>query len=409
MLLQPTHAAGHYGRDERERGGDDVKTITVLGATGSVGTSTLDIIAAAPDRFRIGALTAQNNAGKLADLARAHQAEAAVIGDEAHYAELKDLLAGTGIKVSAGADALVEAAAAEADCVVAAITGAAGLKPTLAAARLGRRLALANKECMVAAGDIFMATVRETGTELIPVDSEHSGVFQVLAGADPASVERIVLTASGGPFRDWELDRIATAKPEEALKHPKWSMGPKISIDSATLMNKGLELIEAYHLFQVETSQLDVVVHPQSAMHCLVSFHDGSVLAQLSCPDMRIPVAVSLAWPARMPASTERLDLIKLGALTFEAPDLVRFPALRLAREAMERGGTAPAILNAANEIAVEGFLERRIGLLEIARTVATCLDRAEQIGAIGIADDLNDVLEADALGRELARDVIGA
>ena len=405
MLLQPTHAAGHHQRQAT----DEVKTITVLGATGSVGTSTLDIVAGAPDRFRIGALTAQNNAGKLAALARTHRAEAAVIGDEAHYAELKDLLAGTGIKVSAGAAALVEAAEADADCVVAAITGAAGLQPTLAAARLGRRLALANKECLVAAGNIFMATVREAGTELVPVDSEHSGVFQVLAGAEPASVESIVLTASGGPFRDWEMDRIAAAKPEEALKHPKWSMGPKISIDSATLMNKGLELIEAYHLFKVETSQLDVVVHPQSTVHCLVSFHDGSVLAQLSCPDMRIPVAVSLAWPARMPASTERLDLVKLGSLTFEPPDLARFPALRLAREAMERGGTAPAVLNAANEVAVEGFLERRIGFLEIARTVATCLDRAEQIGAIGTPQRLSDVLAADALGRELARDVIGA
>jgi 1-deoxy-D-xylulose-5-phosphate reductoisomerase len=404
-MLQPTHAAGHRQRHAT----DEVKTITVLGATGSVGTSTLDIVAGAPDRFRIGALTAQNNAGKLAALARTHRAEAAVIGDEAHYAELKDLLSGTGIKVSAGAAALVEAAEAEADCVVAAITGAAGLQPTLAAARLGRRLALANKECLVAAGNIFMATVREAGTELVPVDSEHSGVFQVLAGAEPASVESIVLTASGGPFRDWEMDRIAAAKPEEALKHPKWSMGPKISIDSATLMNKGLELIEAYHLFKVETSQLDVVVHPQSTVHCLVSFHDGSVLAQLSCPDMRIPVAVSLAWPARMPASTERLDLVKLGSLTFEPPDLARFPALRLAREAMERGGTAPAVLNAANEVAVEGFLERRIGFLEIARTVATCLDRAEQIGAIGTPQRLNDVLAADALGRELARDVIGA
>ncbi|MGE8943532.1 1-deoxy-D-xylulose-5-phosphate reductoisomerase [Leptospira interrogans] len=405
MLLQPTHAAGHHQRHAT----DEVKTITVLGATGSVGTSTLDIVAGAPDRFRIGALTAQNNAGKLAALARTHRAEAAVIGDETHYAELKDLLAGTGIKVSAGTAALVEAAEADADCVVAAITGAAGLQPTLAAARLGRRLALANKECLVAAGNIFMATVREAGTELVPVDSEHSGVFQVLAGAEPASVESIVLTASGGPFRDWDMDRIAAAKPEEALKHPKWSMGPKISIDSATLMNKGLELIEAYHLFKVETSQLDVVVHPQSTVHCLVSFHDGSVLAQLSCPDMRIPVAVSLAWPARMPASTERLDLVKLGSLTFEPPDLARFPALRLAREAMDRGGTAPAVLNAANEVAVEGFLERRIGFLEIARTVATCLDRAEQIGAIGTPQRLNDVLAADALGRELARDVIGA
>ncbi len=408
MLLKPTYAAAP---DERhvEDARCDAKTITVLGATGSVGTSALDIVASAPERFRIGALTAQNNAGKLAALARQHHAEMAVIGDEARYAELKDLLAGSGIEVAAGTAALVAAAEADADCVVAAITGAAGLQPTLAAARLGRRLALANKECLVAAGDIFMATVRDFGTELLPVDSEHSGVFQVLAGADPSSVERIVLTASGGPFRDWGLDRLEAAAPEEALKHPKWSMGPKISIDSATLMNKGLELIEAHHLFQVEAPRLDVVVHPQSTVHCLVSFHDGSVLAQLSCPDMRIPIAVSLAWPARMPAGTERLDLVKLGALTFEPPDLARFPALRLAREALERGGAAPAILNAANEVAVEGFLERRLGFLEIARTVATCLDRAEQMGAMAGPQCLEDVLAADAMGRELARDVIGA
>ena len=293
--------------------------------------------------------------------------------------------------------------------MVAAITGAAGLKPTIAAARLGRRLALANKECLVAAGDVFMATVREAGTELIPVDSEHSAAFQALAGHDPSAVECIMLTASGGPFRDWTLDRLAEAKPEEALKHPKWSMGPKISIDSATLMNKGLELIEAYYLFGVEARQIDVVVHPQSIVHCLVAYHDGSVLAQLSCPDMRIPIAVSLAWPKRMPVKAERLDLVKHGSLTFEPPDVERFPALRLAREALQRGGTAPAILNAANEIAVEGFLERRLRFLDIAATVATCLDRAERIGAIRTPQNLEDVLAADAAGRELARDVIAA
>jgi 1-deoxy-D-xylulose-5-phosphate reductoisomerase len=389
--------------------GSDVKRISIFGATGSVGSSALDIVGSAPEMFEIGALTAQNNAAKLAALAKQHRARLAVIGDENRYLELKEHLSGSGIEVAAGGDALVAAAEAPADCVVAAITGAAGLKPTLAAARLGRRLALANKECLVAAGDIFMATVRDHGTELIPVDSEHSGALQALAGAEPAAIERIVLTASGGPFRDWDINRIAAARPEEALKHPKWSMGPKISIDSATLMNKGLELIEAFHLFQVTAQQLDVVVHPQSIVHCLVSYHDGSVLAQMACPDMRIPVAVSLAWPKRMPVKTERLDLIKLGSLTFEPPDMTRFPALRLAREALERGGTAPAIMNAANEIAVEGFLERRLRFLDIARTVATCLDRAERMGAIGVPHSLDDVLAADATGRELARDVIAA
>ena len=386
-----------------------MKTVSILGATGSVGASTLDIIERAPDAFRVVAVTAQTNAAKLAGLARQHRARLAVIGDEAHYAELRDLLSGSGIEAAAGPAALISAAERPADCVVAAITGAAGLAPTMAAARQGRRLALANKECLVAAGDVFMATVGRSGTELVPIDSEHSGVFQLLAGADARTVERIVLTASGGPFRDWSMDRLATATPEEALKHPKWSMGPKISIDSATLMNKGLELIEAYHLFPVGPGQLDVVVHPQSIVHSFVAFQDGAVLAQMSCPDMRIPISVGLAWPARMPSPAERLDLVKLKALTFEAPDLERFPALEVARAALERGGTAPAILNAANEVAVERFLARRLSFLDIARTVATCLNRAEQTGLIQAPDSLDDVLAADAAGRQLARDVIAA
>lgn len=386
-----------------------MKTVSILGATGSVGASTLDIIERAPDAFRVVAVTAQTNAAKLADLARQHRARLAVIGDEAHYAELRDLLSGSGIEAAAGPAALISAAERPADCVVAAITGAAGLAPTMAAARQGRRLALANKECLVAAGDVFMAAVSRSGTELVPIDSEHSGVFQLLAGADARTVERIVLTASGGPFRDWSMDRLATATPEEALKHPKWSMGPKISIDSATLMNKGLELIEAYHLFPVGPGQLDVVVHPQSIVHSFVAFQDGAVLAQMSCPDMRIPISVGLAWPARMPSPAERLDLVKLKALTFEAPDLERFPALEVARAALERGGTAPAILNAANEVAVERFLARRLSFLDIARTVATCLNRAEQTGLIQAPDSLDDVLAADAAGRQLARDVIAA
>ncbi len=386
-----------------------MKTVSILGATGSVGASTLDIIERAPDAFRVVAVTAQTNAAKLAGLARQHRARLAVIGDEAHYAELRDLLSGSGIEAAAGPAALISAAERPADCVVAAITGAAGLAPTMAAARQGRRLALANKECLVAAGDVFMATVGRSGTELVPIDSEHSGVFQLLAGAEARTVERIVLTASGGPFRDWSMDRLATATPEEALKHPKWSMGPKISIDSATLMNKGLELIEAYHLFPVGPGQLDVVVHPQSIVHSFVAFQDGAVLAQMSCPDMRIPISVGLAWPARMPSPAERLDLVKLKALTFEAPDLERFPALEVARAALERGGTAPAILNAANEVAVECFLARRLSFLDIARTVATCLNRAEQTGLIQAPDSLDDVLAADAAGRQLARDVIAA
>ncbi|MCL4767379.1 MAG: 1-deoxy-D-xylulose-5-phosphate reductoisomerase [Hyphomicrobiaceae bacterium] len=386
-----------------------MKTVTILGATGSVGSSTLDIVGRAPEAFRVVALTAQTNAGKLAALARRHAAKLAVIGEEARYGELRELLSGSGIEAAAGPAALAAAAERPADCVVAAIAGAAGLAPTLAAARQGRRLALANKECLVAAGDVFMAAVKAAGTELVPVDSEHSGVYQLMAGADAGTVERIVLTASGGPFREWDIERLARASPEEALKHPRWSMGPKISIDSATLMNKGLELIEAFHLFPVEAAQLDVVVHPQSIVHCLVAFQDGAVLAQMSCPDMRIPISVGLAWPARLPSPAERLDLVKLRSLTFESPDPIRFPALGLARGSLERGGTAPAILNAANEVAVEGYLERRLGFLDIARTVATCLDRAEQTGIVVVPRCLEDVMAADAAGRELARDVIAA
>jgi 1-deoxy-D-xylulose-5-phosphate reductoisomerase len=386
---------------------ETVKRVSVLGSTGSIGSSTLDLIGRTPEAFEIVALTGQSNVDKLATQAIAHRARIVVIGEEERYLALKERLAGSGIEVAAGQEALVAAAESPADCVVAAITGAAGIRPTFAAVRQGGRLALANKECLVSAGEIFMQVVEASGTELLPVDSEHSAAFQVLAGADPVSIERIVLTASGGPFRTWELPRLAAATPEEALKHPNWSMGPKITIDSATLMNKGLELIEAYHLFPVEAEQLDVVVHPQSIVHCLVEYRDGSVLAQLSCPDMRTPIALSLAWPGRMHAPTERLNLVKLGALTFEPTDDERFPALRLARAALKRGGTAPAIFNAANEIAVEGFLKRRLGFLDIAGTVAASLDRADKLGLIREQNCLDDVLAADRTGRELARDVI--
>jgi 1-deoxy-D-xylulose-5-phosphate reductoisomerase len=388
---------------------ETLKRITILGATGSIGTSALDLISRSPEAFEIVALTAQANAAKLASLAVAHRARLAVIGDPGRYGELKERLAGSGIEAAAGPAALVGAAERPADCVIAAITGAAGLEPTWAAARQGRRLALANKECLVSAGGLFMATVKAAGTELIPIDSEHSAAFQLLAGADPKTVERIVLTASGGPFRTWPLERLQRAMPSEALRHPNWSMGRKITVDSATLMNKGLELIEAYHLFPVASSQLDVIVHPQSVVHCLVEFNDGSVLAHMGCPDMRTPIAVSLSWPGRMPAPTKRLDLVELSNLSFERPDEVRFPALRLAREALECGGAAPAILNAANEIAVEEFLGHRLGFLDIARTVATCLERSARDGFTAAPESLRDVLAADLYGRELARNVIAA
>ena len=380
------------------------KRLSVLGATGSVGENTLDLVARTPGAFEIVALTAQTNAVRLAELAIHHRAKLAVIGEMGHYQQLKDLLSGTGIRAAAGQDELVAAAAEPADCVMAAIVGAAGLRPTFEAARQGRRVALANKECLVSAGKVFTEHVRKSGAELFPVDSEHSAVFQVLGSAERGAIETITLTASGGPFRTWSMDKLAGVTPAEALRHPNWSMGPKITIDSATLMNKGLELIEAYHLFPVEPDQLRAVVHPQSIVHCLVAFTDGSVLAHLSMPDMRTPIAVSLAWPARMTAPTARLDLVALQSLTFEAPDEVRFPALRLAREVLDRGGAAPAVLNAANEIAVEAFLDGRIGFLDIATTVASCLEAAESQGFMGSAGTLDDVLAVDREARLLAR-----
>lgn len=382
---------------------DRLCRLTVLGATGSIGRSTLDLVGRAPERFQIVALTAQSNVQELAALAKLHHAQMAVIGDEALLAELRQAVAGTGITAMGGEQAMVEAALAPADCVMAAIVGAAGLRPTFAAAGQGRRIALANKECLVSAGSIFTDEIKRSGAELLPVDSEHSGVFQALAGADPEAIEKIVLTASGGPFRTWSLEQLAAATPDQALKHPNWSMGSKVTIDSATLMNKGLELIEALHLFPVTVDQLDCVVHPQSIVHCLVSYTDGSVLAQMAPPDMRTPIAVALAWPHRMAAPTEKLDLARLGSLTFEAPDDVRFPALRVAKAAMRRGETAPAVLNAANEVAVAAFLAGRLKFPDIASLVADELEAAEKRGAICKAGCLDDILAIDAEARRLA------
>ena len=384
------------------------KRISVLGATGSVGTSTLDLIGRTPNQFEVVALTAQTNVEALAACALRHRAAFAVVGDASRYQALKERLSGSGIEVAAGAAALIEAAERPADCVMAGISGAAGLGPTMAAVMQGRRVALANKECLVSAGAIFMEAVREAGTELVPVDSEHSGALQAIAGADPAAIERIVLTASGGPFRTWSLEELAHATPQQALCHPNWSMGRKITIDSATMMNKGLELIEAYHLFPVQPHQLEVVVHPQSIVHALVAYRDGSVLAQLASPDMRTPIAVSLAWPSRMAAPTKRLDLIEIGQLSFERPDEGRFRALGLARQAMQQGGMAPAVLNAANEVAVEAFLAGRLGFLQIAQLVAETLEMANGRGLLGEATDLTGVLAADASARRLALNLLG-
>ncbi|HET7851325.1 MAG TPA: 1-deoxy-D-xylulose-5-phosphate reductoisomerase [Methyloceanibacter sp.] len=378
------------------------RRISVLGATGSIGENTLDLVGRDPASFAVVALTGGRNAARLAELAVKHRAELAVIADESCYAELRARLVGTGIETAAGTDALVEAASRRADWVMAAIVGAAGLKPTLAAVRQGTCTALANKECLVSAGPIFMREVARYETALLPVDSEHSAAMQAMAGGVPESIERICLTASGGPFRSWSLADMEEVTPKQALAHPNWSMGPKVTIDSATLMNKALELIEAHHLFSVAADRLSVLIHPQSIVHCLVHYRDGSVLAQLSCPDMRTPIAYSLAWPNRMHAPTARLDLAGLGALSFEAPDEDRFPALRLARDVLAAGGSASTVLNAANEVAVQAFLDGRIGFLGIAALVEATLGRAVHISATS-PDSVDEVLAIDAEARAIA------
>ena len=379
------------------------RRISVLGATGSIGESTLDLIGRNPSAYRVVALTGGQNAARLAELAILHRAELAVIADPEGYAALRAALAGTGIEVGAGEEALLEAASRPADWIMAAIVGAAGLKPTLRAVRQGTLTALANKECLVCAGDIFMAEVVRANATLLPVDSEHSAAMQVMTGVRPERIERVCLTASGGPFRSWSLDQMRAARPEQALNHPNWSMGPKVTINSATLMNKGLELLEAHHLFALTPDQLDVLIHPQSIVHCLVHMSDGSVLAQMACPDMRTPIAYSLAWPERMHAPTKRLDLAALGMLSFEAPDEERFPALKLARAVLAEGGSAGTVLNAANEVAVEAFLAGRIGFLSIAALVEATL--AANAGlTTSHRGSVDDVLAIDAEARAAAR-----
>jgi 1-deoxy-D-xylulose-5-phosphate reductoisomerase len=380
-----------------------VRSVTVLGSTGSVGTQTIELLAAAPDRFRIRALVAGRNATLLAEQAVALRAEIAVVADPSAYTALRDALAGTGIEVAAGAGAVVAAASLDADWTMAAITGAAGLAATLAAIRRGAFVGLANKEALVCAGDVMLRAVRDAGATLLPVDSEHNAIFQSLADGNRGAVEKIVLTASGGPFRKSSFEEMARATPEMALRHPVWSMGAKISIDSATMMNKGLELIEAARLFNLHETAIEVLFHPQSVIHGMVYYHDGSVLAQLGSPDMRIPIAHTLAWPERMPTQSRRLDLAAVGRLEFEAPDLIRFPALRLARETLQAGGGTPTILNAANEVAVEAFLQKRIGFLEIAETVGRVL---QKLGTPK-SDTLDDVIALDTTARRIARDLM--
>lgn len=382
------------------------RDITILGSTGSIGCSTLDLIARNRDAYNVVALTGNENVALLAEQAAQFNAQVAVVADSDRYDDLKNALDGTSVEAAAGPDALVEAAARPCDWTMAAIMGAAGLKPTLEAVRRGQHLALANKECLVTAGDIFMSEVTRSGTQLLPVDSEHSAGFQAINADTCDSIEKIILTASGGPFREWSKKQIADAKPEDALKHPTWSMGAKLTIDSSTLMNKGLELIEAFYLFPVEADQLDVVIHPQSIIHCMVEYADGSVLAQMSSPDMRTPIAYSLAWPQRMWAPTERLDLARIGELSFEAPDLDRFPALRLAREALEANNGITTVLNAANEVAVDRFLARAIGLPGVAVLVEETINTVTREG-FKKPEVLDDVIELDAHSRDVARSIV--
>ncbi len=354
------------------------RTVSVFGATGSVGTQTLELIGLNPAAYRVRALVAHRNAEKLAALARLHRAEVAVVTDEAAYPALARALTGSDVRAEAGNDAALAAAALPADWTMAAITGAAGLAPTLAAIRRGGTIVLANKESLVCAGDVVLAAVRDSGATLLPADSEHNAIFQTLEADNAGAIEKIALTASGGPFRTFTSAEMQHVTPEMAVRHPVWSMGMKISVDSATLMNKGLELIEAARLFDLTSERIDVIVHPQSVVHGLVYYRDGSVLAQLGSPDMRVPIGHTLAWPQRMATPAPRLDLVQAGTLTFEPPDMQRFPALRLARDALVAGGGAPTVLNAANEVAVAAFLAHRIGFLDIARIVEGVLARLE-------------------------------
>ncbi len=381
-----------------------MRTISILGSTGSIGASTLDLVRRNPDDWRVVAVTANGNVAELARLAVEFSAELAVVADEARLSELREALAGTGIEASGGAAALVEAAARGADVTVAAIVGCAGLAPTMAAIEQGGVIALANKEALVSAGEVMTAAVERHGATLLPIDSEHNAIFQCLQGNSLDHVRWITLTASGGPFRDWSLDRLTLATPAQAIKHPNWDMGAKISVDSATMFNKGLELIEAHYLFPVGLDKLRIIVHPQSVVHSMVEYRDGSTLAQLGPSDMRVPIASALAWPERMNTPCAPLDLAEIGELTFRKPDEVRFPATRLAREAAEAGGGIPAVLNAANEVAVAAFLGGQIPFTRIAAQVEDVLGAYSPPAPAS----LSDVLAVDGEARARASMLAG-
>jgi 1-deoxy-D-xylulose-5-phosphate reductoisomerase len=383
------------------------RSISILGATGSIGVNTLDVIrhCGGRDAFEVVALTGSSNAELLARQAIEFGARIAVAADERHYAKLKEALSGTGIEVAAGRQALIDAAAIQADITMAAIVGMAGLEPTLAAAKNGGTIALANKECLVCGGELFLDAVKNAGGTLLPVDSEHNAIFQVLAGESRTSVERVILTASGGPFRTYTREQMASVTVETARAHPNWSMGLKISIDSASMFNKALEMIEARHLFDLEPDQVEVIVHPQSIVHSMVAYHDGSVLAQLGPSDMRVAIGYALSWPERTRLPVERLDFAKLSRLDFEATDETRFPALRLARQAMEQGGLSGAILNGAKEVALDAFIEGRLSFLQMANVVETVMDVMGRPAQTGI----QSILQTDAEARDRALAAIAA
>ena len=384
------------------------RKISIFGSTGSIGKSTLDVIAAhgGTDTYDVAALIAGSNAKLLAAQAIAVNADIAVLRDEAALPELREHLAGTGIEAGAGEMAVLEAAARPVDICVSAIAGAAGLAPTLAAIETGADIALANKESLVCAGPLVRAAAKRCGSKLLPVDSEHNAIFQCLDERHASSIERIILTASGGPFRNRSREEMRDVTPQQAMAHPNWSMGMSISIDSASMFNKGLELIEAEQLFPVTAEQIEIIVHPQSVVHSMVGYTDGSVLAQLGAPDMRTPIAYALGWPRRVSAPVERLDFAKLARLDFDAPDETRFPALRIAREAMNAGGLAPCAMNAAKEVAVEGFVAGQIGFLDVASIVDQVMGMLAHAPEI---EDLKTVLRADAVARDAARRAIDA
>ncbi len=378
------------------------RSVAILGSTGSIGCNTVDLIQRNPDDFVVEALTGNSNVALLAEQAVRLRSKLAVVADPSRLEDLRDALAGSSVEVAAGRQAVIEAASRPADLVMASIVGVAGLAPTLAAIRRGCIVGLANKECLVSAGDFVMAEVARHGANLIPVDSEHSAIYQVFETERVSSVERIILTASGGPFREMSKAEMAHVTPEQAVAHPNWSMGAKISVDSATMFNKGLELIEAHHLFSMPEDRIDVLVHPQSVIHGLVAYEDGSVLSQMGAPDMRTPISYALGWPNRMAAPSARLSLEEIGQLTFYAPDPDRFPSLKLARQVLRNGGGAPTIFNAANEVAVSHFLGGRIGFLDIAEIVEQTLEKVPSRRL----ENLDDVDQTDAEAREAAEEL---